>query len=276
MRAHKMKQLIKNLEFALTLKRPHRGNGEKALLQYIADNCGFPSETDPAGNLHIDNTQGGARTLFIAHVDTVHREDGVNIINKAAGKYYAGINAPLGADDGAGVALLMHLLAHDVGGYYIFSVGEEVGGIGARYISQDPYFLQYFDRAIAFDRRGTSDVITHQGFGRCCSDEFADALSDALNNQGLLYMPSDGGVYTDTAEFIDVIPECTNISVGYLNEHRNTETLDLRHYLDLADAIIAIDWESLPIVRDVNIYEDESDDLPHWVLNDYEMGAKWH
>ena len=270
-----MKQLIKNLEFALTLKRPHGGDGEKALLQYIADNCGFPSETDPAGNLHVDNTQGGARTLFIAHVDTVHRDDGVNIINKATGKYYAGINAPLGADDGAGVALLMHLLAHDVGGYYIFSVGEEVGGIGARYISQDPYFLQYFDRAIAFDRRGTSDVITHQGFGRCCSDEFADSLSDALNNQGLLYMPSDAGAYTDTAEFIDVIPECTNISVGYLNEHRNTETLDLRHYLDLADAIIAIDWESLPTVRDVNIYEDESDDLPPWVLND-ELGETWH
>lgn len=271
-----MKQIIKDLEFALTLKRPHRGQGEKALLRYIKKTCGFKSEFDGAGNLHIDNTRDDSKTLFVAHVDTVHREDGVNIINKATGKYYAGINAPLGADDGAGVALLLHLLRNNVGGYYIFTVGEEVGGIGARYIAGDPYFLEYFDRAIAFDRRGTSDVITHQGYGRCCSNEFADALSDALNHEGMLYMPSDGGVYTDTAEFVDLIPECTNISVGYLNEHRNTETLDLRHYFDLANAIIKINWENLPTKRALML-EDETDTLPAWALDDIsDWGARWH
>ena len=82
-----MKQIIKDLEFALTLKRPHRGKGEKALLKYIKKTCGFKSEFDGAGNLHIDNTRDDSKTLFVAHVDTVHREDGVNIINKATGKY---------------------------------------------------------------------------------------------------------------------------------------------------------------------------------------------
>ena len=125
-----------------------------------------------------------------------------------------------------------------------------MGGIGARHVASDYLLLEYFDRAIAFDRRGTSDVITHQGFGRCCSDKFAEALCDQLNNQGLLYMPSDAGVYTDTAEFTDIISECTNISVGYLNEHRKEETLNLPHYLALASAVVAVDWEGLPTYRD--------------------------
>ena len=63
-------------------------------------------------------------------------------------------------------------------------------------------------------------------------------------------MPSDAGVYTDTAEFTDIISECTNISVGYLNEHRKEETLNLPHYLALASAVVAIDWEELPTYRD--------------------------
>ena len=267
----KKTKLIKALEFALTLKRPHGGTGEKALLQYVADNVGLPYEFDNAGNLHIDNTQDQSSTLFVAHADTVHRDDGVNIINHARGKYYAGINAPLGADDGAGVALLVHLLENNVKGYYLFTVGEEVGGVGARHVASDYLLLEYFDRAIAFDRRGTSDVITHQGFGRCCSDGFAEALCDQLNNQGLLYMPSDAGVYTDTAEFTDIIPECTNISVGYLNEHRKEETLNLPHYLALASAVVSIDWEGLPT------YRDPLEDGVYGVeLIDAWEGTKWH
>jgi len=34
-------------------------------------------------------------------------------------------------------------------------------------------------------------------------------------------------VYTDTAEFTDIIPECTNRSVGYAREHTQEESLDL-------------------------------------------------
>jgi hypothetical protein len=139
-------------------------------------------------------------------------------------------------------------------------VGEECGGVGAKHVAKhDAFLLSQFDRAVAFDRRGTSDVITHQGYGRCASDAFAEALSDRLNACGMLYMPCDGGVYTDTAEFTKIIPECTNISVGYAREHSSEEAQDILHYRALADAVISFNWDELPVSRDPN--EPDPDDI---------------
>jgi hypothetical protein len=181
----------------------------------------------------------------------VHRDDGPNKFIKAHGTWYAK-GAPLGADDGAGCAMLMHLLHSSVPGYYIFTQGEECGGIGAKHLAKDHAdLLKQFDRAIAFDRRGIDSVITHQGYGRCCSDAFADALADALNvDDRLMYLPDNTGVYTDTAEFTDIIPECTNISVGYDHEHSDRESLDIYHFMALADRVVQIAWDKLPTSRD--------------------------
>jgi hypothetical protein len=251
--------LYKTLCRALSLKRPHNGEGASLFTGWLCDNVPPHLELtiDAAGNVHIDNrTSTKHRTLFIAHVDTVHREDGPNKFVKAHGKWYAN-GAPLGADDGAGCAMLMHLLHAGVAGYYIFSQGEECGGIGAKHIStHDQDLLKQFDRAIAFDRRGIDSVITYQGYGRCCSDAFAGALSDALNvDERLMYLPDDTGVYTDTAEFTDIIPECTNISVGYASEHSANESLDIFHFSALAERVVNIDWDSLPTDRDPSVYE---------------------
>ena len=134
--------------------------------------------------------------------------------------------------------------------------------------------LSEFDRAIAFDRKGTSSVITHQAYSRCCSDTFADALSIALSNDELMYAPDATGVYTDAAEFINVIPECTNISVGYMNEHTKDESLDLKHLAALIRQCVALDWEALPVVRDP--LEDELRDQQMWwegYKDDFGMGG---
>jgi hypothetical protein len=194
--------------------------------------------------------------------------EGFNKITKLTAKWLAK-DAPLGADDGAGVAMLMHLIHSGVRAYYIFTQGEEVGGIGAKFIADNyPLLLEEFDRAIAFDRRGIDSVITHQGWTRCCSDEFADALSDALNvDESLMYLPDDSGVYTDTAEFTDVIPECTNISVGYYHEHTDKEYLDIVHFALLAERVINIDWDGLPTQRDPKVIDSK------WDMQDYSYGA---
>jgi hypothetical protein len=147
--------------------------------------------------------------------------------------------------------MLLHLLKSNVPAYYIFTRGEECGGIGAGHLAEHHKdLLAEFDRAVAFDRRGTSSVITHQMVGRTCSDKFAEALSDALGTDTLMYAPDDTGSYTDTAEFIGVIPECTNISVGYEREHSANETLNLDHFLDLLNHVATINWDTLPVDRD--------------------------
>jgi hypothetical protein len=222
--------------------------------------------------MHIDaRSEPTHRTLFIAHVDTVHTQGGSNKIVRGENEWsvqttpkdkkvtptYAAYDYDrgcLGADDGAGVAMLMHMLHNGVPGYYIFSQGEECGGIGAKHIANySANLLLEFDRAVAFDRRGIDSVITRQAGGRCCSDAFAQALADSLNmasSDALFLAPDDSGVYTDTAEFTHLIPECTNISIGYEGAHSARETLDITHLKTLAAAVLAIDWDTMPTERD--------------------------
>lgn len=253
--------LHKTLARGLSAKRPHNTVAVSDFTEWLFN--ALPAElksftsVDGAGNLHIDNRIAGSRTLFIAHVDTVHKETGANKIRKTATHWYAD-GAPLGADDGAGVAMLMHLIHANVKGYYIFSQGEECGGIGAKHIAtHHTDLLAQFDRAIAFDRRGIDSVISHQGMGRCASDVFCQALANDLNafDDTLMYSPDDTGVYTDTAEFTDIIPECTNISVGYYSEHGDRENLDIVHFEALSNAVLKVMWDMLPTDRDPTVPE---------------------
>jgi hypothetical protein len=245
---------------AISTKRAADSIGEAQFVAHLAHVFGV-TMIDGVGNLHFDRRGNSrSRTLFVAHTDTISHGKGIVnpwIVDKEG--VYSVKEDTLGADDGAGIALLGHLMDNNVPGYYIFCRGEECGGIGSMYLAKEhSSLLSEFDRAIAFDRAGFSDVITHQMGGRCASDEFAAALVDELNDQGLLYMPSDGGVFTDTANFIDIIPECTNISVGYECQHGKHETQDSVYLCELGDAIVRIDWDALPTERD----PDNVDELP--------------
>ena len=132
----------------------------------------------------------------------------------------------------------------------MFFRGEEAGGIGSKWLAKNmPDLCSEFDRAVAFDRAGYSDVITKQAGGRCCSDEFADALARALTTEGDWFLPDATGVYTDTAELTHLIPECTNVSVGYFKQHSVHECQDIAFLQRLADQVCKIDWEALPAVR---------------------------
>jgi hypothetical protein len=247
----------------LTTKRPHGSETNKRITLWLRDQLPFELKAtaflDGAGNLHVDNRSVSThRTLFVAHVDTVHSKEGKNKIAKSQTHWRAKGDV-LGADDGAGVALLFHMIHNNVAGYYVFTQGEERGGIGARFLAEKMQdLLGEFDRAVAFDRRGIDSVITHQGWGRCCSDAFGDALCDALmaGSDQLMMLNDDTGVYTDTAEFTDIIPECTNISVGYNNEHTQTESLDLAYYQHLSSAVLHVDWDALPVSRDPRVADD--------------------
>ena len=273
MTLNKSSIIYKTLARALSMKRPHNSEGTIRLTQWLEDHVPRHAKVkrDAAGNLHVDTRVSQTnRTLFVAHVDTVHRDQGPNKIAKDATHWRAD-GAPLGADDGAGVAMLMHLLHNGVDAYYVFTQGEECGGIGAKWLADNmSNLLTEFDRAVAFDRRGIDSVITHQSRGRCCSDAFAEALSAALNaDDTLMYLPDNTGVYTDTAEFTLFIPECTNISVGYMHEHSDRESLDITHFAALAARVVAIDWDGLPTERDPLVV----DPVDAWWMTGWEGGA---
>lgn len=260
----------------LRLKRQHGSLGEAAMIAKVLvpyNPTEIVNDKDEVLAFYIsvadDGTLGGdtiSTTLFSAHVDTVHGrsysktvkdftaptvEDPLNDIdlNRETGMVHAKGDV-LGADDGAGVWLLLEMIDAGVPGHYLFHRGEECGGVGSTGIAKHHRdLLTKFNRAIAFDRKATHSVITHQAHGRCCSDDFADALAAALTCDMYFYKADDGGVFTDTANYTDDIGECTNVSVGYYNEHTKTEKLDLDYLFALRDKCIKLDWDALPTVR---------------------------
>ena len=248
----------------LTLARPAHGIVESALAETIVSDLGgvmyYTADHAPAAVLV---SVGVSDTLFTCHLDTVHHADAIQdvVLDANLGVAYRpqGSQTPLGADDGAGIWLLLQMISAGVPGTYGFFFCEERGGIGASAMAaHHSSVLAPYKRAIAFDRRGKTNVITHQGMGRCCSDKFGAALAEALNiDSGFSYAPDDGGIYTDTAEFVHIIPECTNVSCGYQNEHSVQETLDVDHLVALRNVCVSLNWDTLPTERDPSVVDDD-------------------
>ena len=104
----------------------------------------------------------------------------------------------------------------------------------------------FLQKNCPFDRRGTEDVITHQCRVRTCSTDFAQALAVQL---GLGFAPCAEGVFTDTAHYAGLIPECTNLSIGYEHAHTGAEYQDYGFLEDLVPALLRVEWEALPVAR---------------------------
>tara|TARA_B100000287_G_scaffold162770_2_gene153543 strand:+ start:6361 stop:7479 length:1119 start_codon:yes stop_codon:yes gene_type:complete len=199
----------------------------------------------------IPNEDGTpSRTLWSCHTDSVHREGGVQTVHydPLTDKFSTPDGSCLGADDNSGTYVLLELMRNNVPGLYIFHRAEEVGGVGSAWIAKNSVdMLEQYDRAIAFDRKDVHSIITHQGSKRCCSEAFSADLSAKL---GMNHRSDSGGSFTDTANYDHIIPECTNMSVGYFNAHSARETQLLDYLWKLKDAFVRIDCEGLVTERD--------------------------
>jgi di/tripeptidase len=176
----------------------------------------------------------------------------------------------LGADDKAGVTVCMYMMEKKIPGIYYFFVGEEVGLVGSGRLANNYErfdFLKDIKRIVSFDRRGFNSIISRQMGRQCCSSDFVSALGKQYSEYGMVMTDDPTGIYTDSAIFMDKIPECTNISVGYFNEHTHRECQNLSFLERLCEATIQIDWESLPTSRslsiDDEIYEEKADIIEH-------------
>ncbi len=244
---------------------PH--GGEATHYGPMLTDLGFKQDTH--GNWRKEVYDGLKRpsTCFMAHLDTAS-SDVVNIVRYISKNVcYTDGKSILGADDRAGVAIMLHMVSKGIPGLYYLFVGEECGCIGSMAVARDNLLPHQILRAISFDRKGRDDIITHQCSRECCSREFAWALANELNAYGLAYEPNKNGLFTDSREFADTIPECTNISVGYYDQHSNKERQDLGFLAWLAEVCCKVDWEGLPTARkpepdvwDVNIGWNRTDD----------------
>jgi hypothetical protein len=132
-------------------------------------------------------------------------------------------------------------------GLYVFHREEESGGHGSQWIADhNPGLVAGIVACIALDRKGTDSVITHQYGGRCASDAFATSMGKQLKG----YKADEGGSFTDSANYTHLIPECTNLSVGYESAHTESERLNLFHLLDLRDQLLRFDIGRVNIRRE--------------------------
>ncbi len=197
--------------------------------------------------------------LWSSHTDTVHRKDGMQklAIDSNTDSLFVSSketdSSCLGADCTVGVWLMRQMYQERIPGLYIWHAEEETGGIGSTHIAaKSRELLTGVQAAIAFDRKGYDSVITHQFMDRTASDAFAASLAAQLGGK---YKADSGGTFTDTANYADIIPECTNVSVGYHNAHCSNEWLSLTHALDLLGAVRKLDVSRLVIQRDPSVVE---------------------
>lgn len=229
----------------------------------MLESLGFKMTADE--NYILTVGDGSSKTLFVAHLDTADRGQ-PKVVNAHINQDYWAVTdqtSVLGADDKAGVAILIYLISQNVPGDYLMVIGEEVGCVGSRKFAAELAPDKY-DRAIEFDRFGMSEIITHQMGIRTASDEFALALSHQLNaaSDGTISLsPSSYGVYTDTKEFVHAIPECTNIAVGYVQQHTVNEKQDMIYLNQLAKAAAKVKWDELPTKRPLHEFVWDDDDV---------------
>jgi hypothetical protein len=240
----------------LSWRRPA---GSKTERKFIKDHL-LPLEMniDKLGNLYKridDPKKQRSPVLWSCHTDTVHRMGGKQQLYLRDGLFTVKSKESncLGADDTAGIWLMTQMIKSKVPGLYVFHRAEEVGGLGSEHIATvGKTLLEDIHFAIAFDRYGTNSIITHQGGLRCCSDDFSKSLSKEL---GMGHTEDKGGTFTDTANYTDLIPECTNLSVGYDWQHTKKEELDSKYLFELRDAMFDFNYKNLTQSRKPGVVE---------------------
>jgi len=233
----------------LSTKRPNYSKGIQGVINHIINlaSAGSLVKTDKLGSLWIDTRFDKSRTMFAAHLDTVEKKgvEGKIPIEITPSGIVRSVehNAVMGVDDGGGVAMIVSFLLAGIPALYLFTQGEECGGLPAKFAVNDPW-IHDLDRCIAFDRKGTKDIVADQARGILASRTFVEDLASRI---GMGHSWAIGS-YTDSSEFFNQIKEIVNISIGYEANHTAWETLDYNYFKALRKVCLTLDWETLPTI----------------------------
>lgn len=194
-------------------------------------------------------TIGESRTIFTSHLDT-YTTTVEKVNHNVTGDIISTDGTTiLGADDKAGFMVMLYMIEKGIHGNYIFFTGEERSGKSSKRFVEFPEKLKWLksniDRVVAFDRGGYDEIATSFFGADGCSKSFAKRLiSNIQKISGKEFKMIDGG-FCDATSFIDFVPECINLSVGYFNEHTTNEYVDMSYLYEMSEVYSKVDWEIL-------------------------------
>lgn len=242
----------------------------EVLLPFL-DEFNLDYEVDKEWNVYVE-TDPEATTLYLSHTDTCDsmKDHGVRkeFIEEDGLVSLKSKHSCLGADDGAGVYIMMKLIEAGISGKYLFTTGEEVGLVGMSYWIETTDLdtvLFGVERSVEFDRRGTNEIIMYQCGQKMATFDDAFKLSEDLCSRGMEMYPSNRGVFTDNLLLEGIVPNNYNIAVGYENQHTRKEYLDTDFVEQLLEAWIAMESMnsySFNSRLQSYTYDDYMDDIP--------------
>ena len=182
---------------------------------------------------------GDIPIALVAHMDTVFKYPVSNM-------YYdtqkGVIWSPdgLGADDRAGIFVIIQILKSGLRPSIILTTDEESGAVGAKALSEKECPIPNLKYMIQLDRRGTNDCV----FYDCYNPNFIDYVED-------FGFTENWGTFSDISVLMPAWKICgVNLSVGYEDEHSTSEILRVK---PLFDTIAKV--RKMLMVKDIPTFE---------------------
>lgn len=207
---------------------PVKGSSLLAYLKLLLSQFGYENQITDNKNYLI--AEGDIPIALVAHLDTVHVVEPFQFFYDEK-EMVMWSPQGLGADDRAGVILILSILSEGYRPHLIFTTGEEHSGIGANKLVKDYNEVPFdIDFMIELDRCGSEDAV----FYDCMNLSFIDYICSF----GFTF---EEGSFTD----ICILGQnwniaAVNLSVGYYNEHTKAEYWDLFEADDTITKVINI------------------------------------
>lgn len=161
--------------------------------------------------------EGDAPYMLIAHLDTVHKKLPTVICYSRDGNY---IMSPqgIGGDDRCGVYIILSVLSQlSFKPYILFTMGEEVGCVGAKafvdFLCDNPYNIPELKYIVEYDRKGSKDCVFYQ-----CDNKDFNKFVESFGFKT---------AYGSCSDISKIAPElgvaAVNLSSGYYNPHTEHE-----------------------------------------------------
>ena len=186
--------------------------------------------------------KGDIPVLLVAHMDTVHKEQCIQIVN-VDGQ----LSSPqgIGGDDRCGIFIIMNLIK-ELHCSVLLCEDEETGGVGAKKFikatyaevneANEPVVQKYIDNLdvnymVEFDRRGNNDAV----FYSCDNKDWTEFATECTGYKFTYGSFSDISVLMPEAKIAAV-----NLSSGYYKAHTTDEYVIYDEMMDTVEAARAL------------------------------------